>query len=525
MPGAPATAAGMIDMPVREYPDRIGLIGRHGRLSYLELDRRANAASAFLQSLGARPGDRIAATASNGADLVTAFLACQRIGAIWVGINRNYAPGEKQYFLEDSGALFYLADRDAAMQAGEFRGAIVEMEPGATACAWALGLMQHLGRSRPELELDPWAPAAIAYTSGTTGRPKGAVHSQHNMIVAATMSQVMSQDDSELVVRGMTSPMTILNMMILGAVATLSRGDCLVCIDRTDALGVAEWIRDERITTTTLVPTIVYDLLTRPDIPREDLTSLRWLVVGGAMVPEGLPRLYEERFGSRMTTGYGQTELPTTISRTHDASASTQGAVGRPLPHLEVSIRDEEDRLLPAGTAGEICVRAASSGPYAQVYTPTLGYWNRPEATQATIRNGWLRTGDIGHLAEDGDLFVHDRRSDVIIRGGANVYPAEIERVLRCIPGVTDCAVVGLPDPRLGQSIAAVIETAPGGDGDALLAALEAQCAVDLARYKRPIAWRFVDGLPRNAGGKVVKAGLKKLFEQVQPSQVTDRKG
>ncbi|AMK25585.1 class I adenylate-forming enzyme family protein [Sphingobium sp. TKS] len=512
MPGAPASVARMIDGPARETPDKIALIGRHARLSYAELDQKADAAVALLIELGVKPGDRVAATAANGADLITAFLACQRIGAIWVGINRNYAPAEKRYFLEDSGASLYLGDRDAIAQTAAAGIVALEMEPGDEQCAWAQALARHAGHTRPAVGLDPWAPAAIAYTSGTTGRPKGAVHSQHNMIVAATMSQVMSQDDSDQVVRGMTSPMTILNMMILGAIATLSRGDRLVCMDRTDSRGVADWIREERITTTNLVPTIVYDLLTRPDIPAEDLASLRWLVVGGAMVPEGLPRLYEERFGTRMTTGYGQTELPTTISRTHEYSATVQGAVGRPLPHLEVAIRDEDDCELPAGTAGEICLRAARSGPFAGVYTPMLGYWNRAEATRNTIRNGWLRTGDIGHLAEDGDLFVHDRRSDVIIRGGANVYPAEIERVLRTVPGVSDCAVIGLPDQRLGQSIAAVIEAAPAQGEDALIAELDARCEEEVARYKRPVAWRVVESLPRNAGGKIVKAELRNLF-------------
>lgn len=512
MPHAPSVVADILDEPLRSGADRPAIIGRHARLTYAELEAQTNAACAFLLEHGVCPGDRIAATAVNGTDLVTAFIASQRLGAIWVGINRNYAPAEKRYFLDDSGVSLYLADRDAVEQTASSDVATVQMEPGDTSGMWATGLRRHAGAPRLETELDPWAPAAIAYTSGTTGRPKGAVHSQHNMIVAATMAQLMAQDRSEKLVRGMTSPMTILNMMILGAIATLAKGDCLVCMDRTDARGVADWIRDERITTTTLVPTIVHDLLTRPDISAGDLASLNWLVVGGAMVPEGLPQLYEARFGMPMTTGYGQTELPTTISRTHPDSPKLQGAVGRALPHLDVAIHDDVDRPVPPGTAGEICIRAATSGPYAGAYSPTLGYWNRPEATQQLLRNGWLHTGDIGHLDEDGELFVHDRRSDVIIRGGANIYPAEIERVLRADPRVADCVVIGLPDDRLGQLVGAVIEPLVDQGSDALLTDLQARCEEELARYKRPVTWKLIERLPRNAAGKIVKSGLVELL-------------
>ncbi|MBD3759610.1 AMP-binding protein [Rhizorhabdus sp.] len=510
--GMSPTVAAMLDRPLTSSPDRIAVVDRHRRISYRDLDREVNAAAGFLASLNVRPGDRIAATAVNSVELVTAFLAAQRIGAVWVGINRNYAPAEKRYFLEDSGASLYLADRGSQEQVADGEVRTILMEPGDGRTEWSQGLVRHADARHPAMPVDPWAPAGIAYTSGTTGRPKGAVHSQHNMMVAAFMAQVMAKDRVDEIVRGMTSPMTILNMMILGTIATLSKGDRLICLDRTDARGVADWIRDERITTTTLVPTIVHDLLTRSDIDAKDLESLDWLVVGGAMVPEGLRSLYEQRFGARLTTGYGQTEQPTAIARTHDGTPLVQGAIGRPLPHLHVAILDEEDRPVPLGDAGEICVRAAEAGPYAGIYTPTLGYWDRPEQTAKLLRNGWLHTGDIGHMDGAGDLYIHDRRSDLILRGGANVYPAEVERILRQDARVIDCAVFGLPDERLGQSVAAVVETFEP-DEAALLASVEALCADQLARYKTPVNWRFVSALPRNTMGKVMKLELAALFK------------
>jgi acyl-CoA synthetase (AMP-forming)/AMP-acid ligase II len=513
MPGAPLNVATILEGPLAGDEGKTAVVDRHCRLTYGVLERRVNAATAFLASLGLKPGDRIAATAQNSADLITAFLASQRLGAIWVGINRNYAPAEKRYFLEDSQASLYLADDDAIAQTDEVPVRKIGFQTEERDSEWMRGLVRHAGAERTITEIDSWAPAAIAYTSGTTGRPKGAVHSQHNMIVAATMAQLMAKDRTAEIVRGMTSPMTILNMMILGAVATLSKGHRLVCMDRTDARGIADWIRDERITTTTLVPTIVRDLLTRPDIHPGELESLDWLVVGGSMVPKELPALYEQRFGSRMTTGYGQTEMPTAISRTHEATPDAHGAVGRPLPHIDVQVLDEQDRPVSPNLAGEICLRATEVGPYARVYTPPLGYWNRPAETAKLLRNGWLHTGDVGHLDEAGELFVHDRRSDLIVRGGANVYPAEVERVLRDDPRVVDCAVLGLPDERLGQTVAVVI-VVRDTDDERIIGDLQARCAEELARYKNPVQWLLVDDLPRNAMGKVMKRELVKLFSR-----------
>lgn len=523
-PAGPASIAAILDRWVRETPDALASVGRFERLTYAELDRAVNAACAFLASHQVGRGDRVAATTANHTDIVTAFLAVQRMGAIWVGINRNTAPGEKKYLLRDSGARLYLADAAAAEQARGIKhdlpdlDAIIDMEPGDENSAWRVGLRTHHDAPPPRVSIDAWAPAGIAYTSGTTGFPKGVVHSQHTMLLAAWVANVNSGELGPDTVRGTALPITIQNLMILGPVAAFSIGARHVCMDRIDAQGVADWIEAEGITVTSLVPTVVQDLLTLPSIRPEALKSMRNLVTGAATVPQALPALYRERFGKRLGVGYGITESPTGVASTHENSPSVQGAIGRPHFHLEVSIQDDEGRTVATGEAGEICFRATQTGDWARVYAGPLGYWRKGDATEQLLRGGWVHTGDVGSFDADGELFIHDRRVDLIIRGGSNIYPAEVERVLRLDPRVRDAAVVGKPDQRLGEVVAAFVETFEPQDHEAFAADLAALCANEIAKYKIPVEWRILDALPRNAMGKVLKPELRERLKKTTPA-------
>jgi acyl-CoA synthetase (AMP-forming)/AMP-acid ligase II len=277
---------------------------------------------------------------------------------------------------------------------------------------------------------------------------------------------------------------------------------------------VAEWIETEQVNTLSLVPTVVQDMLTLPTIRPEALRSITWLVAGAAVVPQGLPALYSARFGRKLTVGYGLTECPTGVAATGEDSPAVQGAIGRPHFHLEVTIQDEAGRVLPAGEAGEICFRATQTGKWANVYAGPLGYWNRGEATAQLLRGGWIHTGDVGSQDADGELHIHDRRNDLIIRGGSNIYPAEVERVLREDPRVRDCAVVGKPDARLGEVVAAFVEPFDPETAADLVADLERRCQDRIARYKIPVQWELVREMPRNAMGKIVKGRLKERFQQ-----------
>jgi len=520
IPGGWRDVASSLDRSVAARPDAEAIVGRHARYSYAELDAAIDAGAAALRSLGVGAGDRVAACAGNHPDIVVAFFAAQRLGAIWVGINRPLAAPEKAFQLQDSGARVFLADAATLAQIEPLRAGLpdlehlVDLEPRPEGNAWLHMLAENAGAARPDVAIDPHAPAAIAYTSGTTGHPKGAVHSQHNMVLVAAAGHAGLRGShwAPDLRRGVTLPLTILNLMILEAVTPLSGGGTSVCMDRADAAGIAEWVRDERIECFTGAPATVYDLLTRPEIDAADLASLKFAASGGANVPDELRSLHEARFGKPLLGGYGLTEAPTAVAGTSVELPFTPGSCGRGFPHLKIAILDPEDRELPPGETGEICVRAAEDGPWANVYTPMLGYWRRPAESEAALRNGWLHTGDVGVMNAEGDIFIRDRLKELIIRGGANVYPAEVERVLVADPRVRDAAVIGRPDPRLGEIVAAFVELAPGVAADeGMRADLAAACRDQLAKYKVPERWTFVDAMPRNAMNKIVKARLKEL--------------
>ncbi len=520
IPEGPRDVASALSAAAAARPDAEALVGRHDRFTYRQYDQAVDAAVGFLWALGLRPGDRVAASAGNHTEIAIAFFAAMRMGAIWVGINRRLAPAEKRFLLRDSGARILLAEDEVLAELAASREelgltATVSLEPTDPASAWRKGLAAHAGALQRDINIDPWAPAAIAYTSGTTGFPKGAVHSQHNMMLVPTVQQA-EIDPAELPTRriGTTTPLTILNLMILGPVAA-ARAQCAhICVDRTDPAGLAEWIGREQITVTTCAPTTAYDMLTRPDIRPEDLKSLVQLSVGGAMVPEKLPALYFERFGCLPRVGYGLTEAPTGVAASDGTAPARQGEIGRPSAHLEIEILDDSGEILAAQASGEICVRATRTGPFAGLYRPTLGYWKNAEATDRLLRGGWLHTGDVGFKDDDGVLNIQDRRTDVIIRGGSNIYPAEVERVLRLESRIADCAVLGKSDERLGQVVVAFVEPRSEARTDpSLTQDLEALCRENLARYKQPVEWHFIDQLPRNAMGKIVKPLLKERLE------------
>jgi acyl-CoA synthetase (AMP-forming)/AMP-acid ligase II len=462
-----------------------------------------------------QPGDRVAACLPNDVEIVIAMLAAARLGALWVGVNRPLAGPEKAYILADSGAAVFLALPEAAEQIERESAQLPELEHILVSDAergggrWAQLLEATEDATRPEVEIDPFAPAAIAYTSGTTGFPKGAVHSQHNMLLPGALSAAIDRYGG--VSQGVVLPLTILNLMVLGPLTAFQDRVCCVAMDRIDPLGLAEWVREERIGTFCGVPTILHDLLSNPGVKREDLESLVNLEAGGAVVPEEFRRLYRERFGQGVRVGYGMTEAPTAVTWSGTEDSPLPGLCGKAVAYVEIRIEDGDGGLLPAGEVGEICVAPASSGEWKDVYTPMLGYWNKPEASAEALRAGVYRTGDLGFLAEDGNLFIRGRRNELILRGGANIYPAEVERVLEEHPGVAGSAVLGISDERLGERVVAAVELEPGSQVSA--EDLLARCRAQLARYKVPSQLVVVETLPRNAMSKVVKRELTSHFE------------
>jgi acyl-CoA synthetase (AMP-forming)/AMP-acid ligase II len=264
---------------------------------------------------------------------------------------------------------------------------------------------------------------------------------------------------------------------------------------------VAEWIRRERVTTWNGPPALLHSLATSEAVAPGDLASLREVWTGGADCPEAIRSRFRDRFGLPVLATYGLSEAPTVVAIDPRDGAHVRGASGRPLPHLAVRIAGPGGETLPAGETGEIRV-----APGDDRYRPMLGYWERPEASAEALAGGELHTGDLGFLDDEGWLHVRDRMSLLIIRGGANVYPAEVERVLGDAPGVAATAVLGVPDERLGERVVAAVEPAPGVPFDEDV--VRAHCLAHLARYKVPERFVVVDALPRNAMGKVVRAAL-----------------
>ncbi|MEZ5245658.1 MAG: AMP-binding protein [Acidimicrobiales bacterium] len=503
--GGPGSVARLLDDALTRDPDRLALVGRSGRFTMAELDAEVGRAAGALAALGVGIGDRVAMSLPNDVDIVIGYLAAMRRGAIWLGINRPLAPPEKAYMLRDAEVSVLLTDADTAASLDPRRGELGDLRELLTVDEWR-GAVAAASTDLAPVAIDPLAPAAIAYTSGTTGFPKGAVHSQHNMLLPGRVSAVRGTHRSGGVM-GVPLPLTILNLIILGPCMAYQCDMSLVAMDRVDGVGMAEWIAAENVTTFSAVPAMVHDLLTNESVTDEMLASIDAIGVGGADMPDAFRRLYRERFGTRVGTGYGLTEAPTAVTVEDVTEPAVPGSCGRALPQCAIHILDESGVPVAVGEAGEVCVGPALEGEWADVYRPMLGYWNRPEASAEALRDGLLHTGDIGSLDADGNLRIHDRKNDLIIRGGANVYPAEVERVLHENPSVAACAVIGVPDERLGERVVAFVELM---DGAAVSEAeLQSLCREQLARYKVPDAVTFVDGFERTPMGKIRKTLLR----------------
>jgi acyl-CoA synthetase (AMP-forming)/AMP-acid ligase II len=510
IPGPIQSVAEVLEPAVRSRPDHLALVGRHGRYTYAELDEQVGRAARVLHDLGVRAGHRVGVCLPNDVEAVIAFLAIARLGAVWVGVHRVLPVAEKAFMLGDSGASVFLAEPSAAEAVAAARGVlpalteIVAVDPDDRAAGWH-ALIAATGAPLPTQEVDAFAPAAIAYTSGTTGTPKGVVHSQHNIIVpgAVLVSQGSFGPDEA---HGVVHPLTILNQLVLMALVAFQAGAPCVVIDHHSAKTVAEWVEREKIATLSMVPTLFYDLLTDADVRPEALASITKPRSGGSYPSRQLRELFLARFGIRITSSYGLTEAPTIATREEPGDPYLEGCLGRALPQISVHIRDEDDGEVAVGGAGEICVGPATAGPWAGVYTPMLGYWALPEETRRALRGGVLHTGDVGRLDESGRLFLVDRKSSLIIRGGSNIYPAEIEQVLHSDPRVAECAVVARPDERLGEITVAFVQLRPGTSAEP--GELTALCRERLAPYKVPDEIRFATTLPRGALGKIARATL-----------------
>jgi long-chain acyl-CoA synthetase len=512
---SPLDAAGVLARAVADRPDHEAIVARSGHLSYRQLDELADRSQRALVAAGVRPGDRVGVSLVNDLPLVGLFHGAMRLGAIWVGVNRALAPPEKAYLLNDSEAAFYVGDQQMvdevrSVQHDHAVQRLVTVDP-APGSEWHELLGAEPTRTPPPP--DPLAAAAIAYTSGTTGFPKGAVHSQHNLMVPGLMV-IRARGFGPDLRKADCFPLTILNMQVLSTLLVPQCGGTAIVMDRVDPVGIAEWVEQERATVWNGAPAMLYGLATNDDVAATSLHTLGDVWSGGSHCPQATKDRFRDKFGLTASSTYGMTEVPTLVTIVPVGQDKDDTVSGLPLPHLAVHIVDDDDRPVAVGDSGEICVGPSDDADLSSLYRPMQGYWHNPEASTRALRDGLLHTGDVGFVDDDGYLHVQDRHQSLILRGGANVYPAEVERVLVEFPGIAASCVIGIPDDRLGARVAALVELDGSEQEDRLLdrAALAVHCRANLARYKVPEAF-IVRTLPRNAMGKVNLAEVRRSVE------------
>ena len=470
--------------------------------SYGELLDRIDRLAAELAAGGVGRGDRVGYLGLNDPMFLITLFAAARIGAVFVPLNYRLTAAELGYILADAGVHTLLADAWHAAVAGPVltgsgvrRALALSAVPG-----WEPlpGLLANRGRLAAPVHPRSDEVAVIMYTSGTTGRPKGAMLTHGNLFwnnVNALLSFDVSQDDVSLV----AAPLFHIGGLNVTTLVTLQKGGQIVLMPAFDPGQALKLIAEYRVTTMFGVPAMFLFMSQVPEFAAADLSSVRYLICGGAPVPETLITRYGQR-GIAFVQGYGLTETaPLALVLRADEVSVKAGAAGHAvLPLSDVRLVDAENNPVAPGERGEICVR----GPQVMA-----GYWHNREATDAVIdAGGWFHTGDIGQADQDGYVYVVDRLKDMVITGGENVYPAEVEAVLYYHPAIAEVAVLGTPHEQWGEAVTAVVALHPGAA--LTLEELSAFARDKLAGYKIPLRLEFVDALPRNPAGKVLKYQL-----------------
>ncbi|NIJ24941.1 acyl-CoA synthetase (AMP-forming)/AMP-acid ligase II [Sphingomonas japonica] len=535
---APASLA-MLMLFSRTHGDREFLIHEDERVTYDAHFRAVATLAHKLIAMGIGRGDRVAFAMRNLPEWTQIFFAVTSIGAIAVPLNAWWSGDELEYGIVDSGAKLVILDGERHVRLRDHYAAMpaVEqvlvarptgpLEGGAADFASLVGptsgwaTLTDVGLPDIAMTIQPDDEVAIFYTSGTTGHPKGAIGTHRNML-----SNIFSTGYGAarmLLRRGEVPPatpehkthlivipffhVTACSAFLMGNIVA---GGTIVLMRKWDTVEAFKLIEKERINATGGVPTIAWQLLEHPDRGKYDLSSLENISYGGApSAPELVRRIYQE-FGALPGNGWGMTETMATVtSHQGEDYLNRPDSCGPPVPVAELKVMSPDGaQAIPVGEVGELWAK----GPMI-----VKGYWNKPEATAATFIDGWVRTGDLARLDEEGFCYIVDRAKDIIIRGGENIYSIEVENVLYAHSAVTDAALVGIPHRILGEEPAAVVHLCSGCS--ATEAELQAWVGKHLAGFKVPVAIRFVgDVLPRNANGKILKQELRALFAEPAPA-------
>jgi acyl-CoA synthetase (AMP-forming)/AMP-acid ligase II len=509
------------ELGARHAPHHAAIIAPElgARWTYSQLNHRVGRALAILKEFGLKPGDRFAYLGKNSDHFPIALFAAIRGGYVLVALNWRSAVAEIAYFLGDSHPRLIFCDPafrpliDAALIAETPLPPVINTEADASIPdAPSLRVMLDAqGPVATSAERDHDLICLLLYTSGTTGRPKGAMIS-HRMLTVCRQVEFSaaefppSSDDRTLI----TVPTFHIGGITMILISLIRFATCILTSDSSARNAIA-LCKEYEVTLTWLVPTLIRQFVDEVKARSIALPQFRTMMYGGAPIPPALLREAAETLQCQFSNSYGTTEINSaTLLPPSDHRSADRGvirSVGRPLPGISIDIRDSQGVSLPTGTAGEVWIA-----------TPTImsGYWNRPAETANAVVQGWYRTGDGGHMDDDGYLYLTDRMDDMIISGGENVYPVEVENVLRQHPAVFDAAVVGAPDKRWGQAVTAVVECRP--EHSISESELIGFAREQLAGYKCPKTVLFASSLPRTASGKVKRGEVRKKLTECASS-------
>jgi long-chain acyl-CoA synthetase len=488
---------------MQSRPQKIAVFWGETEISYADLWRQTLAVAAGLRGqFQVRVGDRVGLWLKNCPEFIPALLGIFQAGAVAVPINNFLKPDEVTFILADAGIDILITDAELATHLP----ALQVKRPGLR--LFDVGQLPDLltrhssseetkagegaNQTRKSTDL-----AVIIYTSGTTGRPKGAMLSHANLLhnVASCKIVLQTVDSDRFAV---LLPMFHSYMLTVGLLLPLLEGGSIVLVRSLHpARNVLQEILQRRVTTLPAIPQF-YRSMVGATVPLP--LPLRLCVSGAAPLPAQILKEFEEKFHIPLIEGYGLSEASPVVTKNPLNGTHKPGSIGLPIPNVEVSIQDESGHLLGAGEIGELCVRGGNV---------MLGYWNQPEATAQTMRGDWLLTGDLGYRDQDGYYFITDRKKDMLLVNGINVYPREIEEVLYQFPGVKEAAVIGKPDPRKGEQPVAFVTAQEGASPD--LGEIRKFLQQKLAGFKNPRKIIMLPALPRNATGKILKTALRDI--------------
>jgi long-chain acyl-CoA synthetase len=480
------------------HPDRVAVRHDERVLRYADLDRAARGIAAALRARGVSPGDAVAIMVPNLPEFTMAYFGILYAGATVVPLNVLLTAPEVEYHLTDSEAQLLIAHPLFGEPAS--RGASAAGVP----VVWAGGgdgeTVADLAAADPIAVLHPTSPtdtAVILYTSGTTGKPKGAELTHSNLFINCAMVVPrlipIASDDVALA----TLPLFHSFGQTCIQNASIAAGACFSLLPRFTPDDAFALMERHRVTLFAGVPTMYFGLLHHPRGHGFDLSSLRWCMAGGAPLPVEVMRAFEEKFRVAILEGYGLSETSPVASFNVLDRPRTPGSIGYPVWGVEMAILDEKDQPLADGSRGEICIRG---------HNVMKGYLKRPEATAEALRSGWFHSGDVGVRSPDGSFAIVDRVKDMIIRGGFNVYPREVEEVLYSHPAIVEAAVIGVPHPSHGEEVKAVVVSRDPKLGPADVIAF---CKERLAAYKYPRIVELAESLPKGPTGKILKRELR----------------